>query len=31
VLGQSHVIDGTDMIEVMSGLVAGDVLVPADE
>jgi len=31
VLGQTHVINGADMIEVLSGLAAGDVLVPAHD
>lgn len=29
VLGERHVIDGVEMVEVISGLVAGDVVVPA--
>jgi RND family efflux transporter MFP subunit len=31
VLGQSHVIDGVEMVEVISGLVPGDIVVPAAE
>ena len=29
--GQSHLIDGVPMVEVISGLVPGDVVVPASE
>ena len=29
--GETHEVDGVAMVEVISGLVAGDVVVPADE
>jgi hypothetical protein len=31
VLGETHAIDGVEMVEVISGLVPGDIVVPASE